>query len=128
MRTFATAIALAFLIQLPHAAQAESVEIVDLSVAAKKPEYRVVENKIKGGDPLSAAAGAYVSLRSRGPMLNLKNSVKMHTVTNGKPPTFAEFQDMLKQHQVKLNTLPANRLYGYDPKTGGIVILEKTAK
>ena len=105
---------------------AASVKVVDMSVAAKQPNLRVVENKIKGNDPLSVAASAYVTQRGRVAMLNLQNSMKMFKAMNGKPPTFKEFQEMLKQHNVELSVLPPNRLYGYDPKTGGIVILEDT--
>ena len=59
-------------------------------------------------------------------MLNLQNSMKMFKAMNGKPPTFKEFQEMLKQYNVELIVLPPNRLYGYYAKTGGIVILEDT--
>jgi hypothetical protein len=103
---------------------AAPAKVVDMSVAAKQPNLRVVENKIKGNDPLSVAASAYVTQRGRVAMLNLQNSMKMFKAMNGKPPTFKEFQEMLKQHNVELSVLPPNRLYGYDPKTGGIVILE----
>ena len=105
---------------------AAPAKVVDMSVAAKQPNLRVVENKIKGNDPLSVAASAYVTQRGRVAMLNLQNSMKMFKAMNGKPPTFKEFQEMLKQHNVELSVLPPNRLYGYDPKTGGIVILEET--
>jgi hypothetical protein len=103
---------------------AAPAKVVDMSVAAKQPNLRVVENKIKGNDPLSVAASAYVTQRGRVAMLNLQNSMKMFKAMNGKPPTFKEFQEMLKQHNVELSVLPPNRLYGYDPKTGGIVIME----
>ena len=105
---------------------AAPAKVVDMSVAAKQPNLRVVENKIKGSDPLSVAASAYVTQRGRVAMLNLQNSMKMFKAMYGKPPTFKEFQEMLKQHNVELSVLPPNRLYGYDPKTGGIVILEDT--
>ena len=105
---------------------AAPAKVVDMSVAAKQPNLRVVENKIKGNDPLSVAASAYVTQRGRVAMLNLQNSMKMFKAMNGKPPTFKEFQEMLKQHNVELSVLPPNRLYGDDPKTGGIVILEDT--
>ena len=105
---------------------AASAKVVDMSVAAKQPNLRVVENKIKGNDPLSVAASAYVTKRGRVAMLNLQNSMKMFKAMNGKPPTFKEFQEMMKQHNVELSVLPPKRLYGYDPKTGGIVILEDT--
>ena len=105
---------------------AAPAKVIDMSAAAKQPNLRVVENKIKGSDPLSVAASAYVTQRGRVAMLNLQNSMKMFKAMNGKPPTFKEFQEMLKQHNVELSVLPPNRLYGYDPKTGGIVILEDT--
>ena len=105
---------------------AAPAKVIDMSAAAKQPNLRVVENKIKGNDPLSVAASAYVTQRGRVSMLNLQNSMKMFKAMNGKPPTFKEFQEMLKQHNVELSVLPPNRLYGYDPKTGGIVILEDT--
>jgi len=105
---------------------AAPAKVIDMSAAAKQPNLRVVENKIKGNDPLSVAASAYVTQRGRVAMLNLQNSMKMFKAMNGKPPTFKEFQEMLKQHNVELSVLPPNRLYGYDPKTGGIVILEDT--
>ena len=105
---------------------AASAKVVDMSVAANQPNLRVVENKITGNDPLSVAASAYVTQRGRVAMLNLQNSMKMFKAMNGKPPTFKEFEKMMKDHNVELNVLPPKRLYGYDPKTGGIVILEHT--
>ena len=105
---------------------AAPARVVDMNVAAKQPNLRVVENKISGSDPLSVAASAYVTQRGRVAILNLQNSMKMFKAMNGKPPTFKEFEKMMKEHNVELNVLPPKRLYGYDPKTGGIVILEDT--
>jgi hypothetical protein len=105
---------------------AAPAKVVDMSVATKQPNLKVVENKIAGNDPLSVAASAYVTQRGRVAMMSLQNSMKMFKAMNGKPPTFKEFQEMMKQHNVELSVLPPKRLYGYDPKTGGIVILENT--
>jgi hypothetical protein len=105
---------------------AAPAKVVDMSVATKQPNLKVVENKISGNDPLSVAASAYVTQRGRVAMMSLQNSMKMFKAMNGKPPTFKEFQEMMKQHNVELSVLPPKRLYGYDPKTGGIVILENT--
>ena len=105
---------------------AAPAKVVDMSVATKQPNLNVVENKIAGNDPLSVAASAYVTQRGRVAMMSLQNSMKMFKAMNGKPPTFKEFQEMMKQHNVELSVLPPKRLYGYDPKTGGIVILENT--
>ena len=54
---------------------AAPAKVVDMSVAAKQHNFRVVENKIKGNDPLSVAASAYVTQRGRVAMLNLQNSM-----------------------------------------------------
>jgi hypothetical protein len=105
---------------------AAPAKVVDMSVATKQPNLKVVENKIAGNDPLSVAASAYVTQRGRVAMMSLQNSMKMFKAMNGKPPTFKEFLEMMKQHNVELSVLPPKRLYGYDPKTGGIVILENT--
>ena len=105
---------------------AAPAKVVDMSVATKQPNLKVVENKIAGNDPLSVAASAYVTQRGRVAMMSLQNSMKMFKAMNGKPPTFKEFQEMMKQHNVELSVLPPKRLYGYDPKTGGNVILEDT--
>ena len=105
---------------------AAPAKVVDMSIVATQSNLKVVENKIQGNDPLSVAASAYVTQRGRVAMMNLQNSMKMFKALNGKPPTFKEFQEMMKQHNVELSVLPPKRLYGYDPKTGGIVILEDT--
>ena len=48
---------------------AAPAKLVDMSIAAKQPNLRVVENKITGNDPLSVAASAYVTQRGRVAML-----------------------------------------------------------
>ena len=126
MRFFGILMFVVAVAQVGSEVVAAPAKVVDMSVAAKQPNFQVVENKIKGNDPLSVAASAYVTQRGRVAMLNLQNSMKMFKAMNGKPPTFKEFQEMLKKHNVELSVLPPNRLYGYDPKTGGIVILEDT--
>lgn len=126
MRLFGTLMLVVAVAQFGSDVAAAPAKVVDMSVAAKQPNFKVVENKIKGNDPLSVAASAYVTQRGRVAMLNLQNSMKMFKAMNGKPPTFKEFQEMLEKHNVELSVLPPNRLYGYDPKTGGIVILENT--
>ena len=42
---------------------AAPAKVVDMSVATKQPNLKVVENKISGNDPLSVAASAYVTQR-----------------------------------------------------------------
>ena len=126
MRIFGMLVLVIVVGQCGPEAAAAPAKVVDMSVAAKQPDLKVVENKITGNDPLSVAASAYVTQRGRVAMLSLQNSMKMFKAMNGKPPTFKEFQEMMKQHNVELSVLPPKRLYGYDPKTGGIVIMEDT--
>ena len=126
MRLFGILVLVVVVTQGGPGVVAAPAKVVDMSVATKQPNLKVVENKISGNDPLSVAASAYVTQRGRVAMMSLQNSMKMFKAMNGKPPTFKEFQEMLKQHNVELSVLPPNRLYGYDPKTGGIVILEDT--
>ena len=126
MRLFGMLVLVVVVAQCGPEAGAAPAKVVDMSIAVKQPNLKVVENKITGNDPLSVAASAYVTQRGRVAMLSLQNSMKMFKAMNGKPPTFKEFQEMMKQHNVELSVLPPKRLYGYDPKTGGIVILEDT--
>ena len=126
MRLFGMLVLVIVVGQCGPEAAAAPAKVVDMSVAAKQPNLKVVENKITGNDPLSVAASAYVTQRGRVAMLSLQNSMKMFKAMNGKPPTFKEFQGMRKQHNVELSVLPPKRLYGYDPKTGGIMLLEAT--
>lgn len=126
MRLFGMLVLVVVVTQGGPGVVAAPAKVVDMSVATKQPNLKVVENKISGNDPLSVAASAYVTQRGRVAMMSLQNSMKMFKAMNGKPPTFKEFQEMMKQHNVELSVLPPKRLYGYDPKTGGIVILEDT--
>ncbi len=126
MRLFGMLVLVVVVAQSQPEVVAAPAKVVDMSVAANQPNFKVVENKITGNDPLSVAASAYVTQRGRVAMISLQNSMKMFKAMNGKPPTFKEFQEMMKQHNVELSVLPPKRLYGYDPKTGGIVILEDT--
>ncbi|HBU38215.1 MAG TPA: hypothetical protein DEB70_10490 [Planctomycetaceae bacterium] len=126
MRLFGMLVLVVVVAQSGPEVVAAPAKVVDMSVAANQPNFKVVENKITGNDPLSVAASAYVTQRGRVAMISLQNSMKMFKAMNGKPPTFKEFQEMMKQHNVELSVLPPKRLYGYDPKTGGIVILEDT--
>ena len=126
MRLFGMLVLVVVVAQSRPEVVAAPAKVVDMSVAANQPNFKVVENKITGNDPLSVAASAYVTQRGRVAMISLQNSMKMFKAMNGKPPTFKEFQEMMKQHNVELSVLPPKRLYGYDPKTGGIVILEDT--
>lgn len=104
-------------------------KIVDLVEAKKNPKVVEVDNKITGSDPLTASFGAYVSITSRASALNFKHQMDILKATNdGKYPTFKEAEKLMKQLHLELTELPPYQMYGYDAKSGGIVVLEDKAE
>lgn len=95
----------------------------------KMPSLEVVENKVQGNDPISVAASAYVSLSSKAESLNFQHQLNiMKEINEGRPISFQEFQNLAKQMRIQFKNQPAYRYYGYDTKTGGIVVLEDKAE
>ncbi len=104
-------------------------KIVDLAEAKKNPKMVEVDNKITGSDPLTASFGAYVSITSKATALNFKHQMDILKATNDdKYPTFKEAEKLMKQLHIELSALPPYQMYGYDAKTGGIVVLEDKAE
>ena len=104
-------------------------KIVDLAEAKKNPKMVEVDNKITGSDPLTASFSAYVSITSRATALNFKHQMDILKATNDdKYPTFKEAEKLMKQLHIELSALPPYQSYGYDAKTGGIVVLEDKAE
>lgn len=100
-------------------------KIVDLAEAKKNPKMVEIDNKITGSDPLTASFSAYVSITSRATTLNFKHQMDILKATNDdKYPTFKEAEKLMKQLHIELSALPPYQLYGYDAKTGGLVVLE----
>ncbi len=103
--------------------------IVDMHKAMEEnPDLQIVENRIEGSDPLTQAASAYVSLRSKPQMLAFQSQIKTEMALNQRPPTYEELQQMMKTHGVQFAMLYPWQMYGYDEKTGKIVILADPAK
>lgn len=100
--------------------------IVDLAEAKKNPKIVEVENKVSGSDPLTATFSAYVSITSRASVLNFKHQMDILKETNGgnQYPPFKEAMQLMKQLKIEVASLPPYQLYGYDVKTGGLVLLE----
>ena len=89
------------------------------------PGLEVVENKVEGSDPISVAASAYVSLAAKAEVNNFKHNLDIAVAANeGRPLSFKEFQELARQCRIQFQNQPAYRYYGYDTKTGGIVVLE----
>lgn len=104
-------------------------KIVDLAEAKKNPKIVEVDTKVTGDDPLTASFSAYVSITSRASVLNFKHQMDILKATNDdKYPTFKEAEKLMKQLNIELTAVPAYQLYGYDAKTGGIVLLEDKAE
>lgn len=104
-------------------------KIVDLAEVKKNPKIVEIDNKITGSDPLTASFSAYVSITSKATALNFKHQMDILKATNDdKYPTFKEAEKLMKQLNIELAALPPYQLYGYDAKTGGIVVLEDKAE
>ena len=104
-------------------------KIVDLAEAKKNPKIVEVEKKDLGSDPLTVSFNAYVSITSRASILNFKHQMDILKATNDdKYPTFKEAEKLMKQLNIRLAELPPYQLYGYDAKTGSIVLLEDKAE
>jgi hypothetical protein len=104
-------------------------KIVDLAEAKKNPKIVEVDKKDLGTDPLTVSFNAYVSITSRASVLNFKHQMDILKETNeGKYPTFKEAEKLMKQLNIQLSEVPPYQLYGYDQKTGGIVLLEDKAE
>ncbi len=105
-----------------------TAKVVDAQRALKNPNIVVVENRLQGNDPLTVAASAYVSMASRASTFGFQRALQLFKATNGRNPTYREFVQMMKENRVEFAALPPYQMYGYDAKTGGIVILEDKAK
>lgn len=88
----------------------------------------VIDQKIKGNDPLAQAANAYSKVRSRAKVLQFQHAVNFQKTLNGKYPSVDEFIKLMKENDVEFNYLPLYQMYGYDSSSGAIVILENKAE
>lgn len=99
--------------------------VVDVKPAmAANPNLKIVENKSQGDDPISFAASAYVSARSKASMFGFSAWLKQHKIVEERNPTYAEFMQAMKENHVEFTALYQWQTYGYDSEAGAIVILE----
>lgn len=91
---------------------------------AANPNLKIVENKSQGDDPISFAASAYVSLRSKASILGFTAFLKQERIVNERNLTYPEFIAAMKMHNVEFTALYEWQTYGYDPQEGILVILE----
>ena len=105
-----------------------TAKIVDANEFLKNPKVIVVENKVSGSDPFTIAASAYVSATSRASAANFKRQLDIIKATNGRYPTYGEYMQLATQLRIEFAMLPPYQMYGYDPETGGLVVLEDKAE
>jgi len=107
----------------------DNTKIVDKKQALQEnPALIETTNRINAGDPVSAAAQGYFAIGSQAQMLNLKHQIDILKADNdNKPPSFAQFDDLLRQNNVQLKGLYRWQVYAYDDQAGDIVILEDHA-
>lgn len=86
-----------------------------------------IDGSAQGGDPVSFAASAYISMRARPGILNFQNQLQLFKAENDRNATYAEMTGMMKQHNIDFALLPAYQMYGYDAEKGTISILEDKA-
>lgn len=103
-------------------------EVVDKQQAmADNPNLVVVEDKVKGSDPLTVAGSAYVVMSARVSTFGFQQALKVFKAQHGRNPTYEEFTQMMQENNVQFAKMRPYRKYGYDAETGGIVILEDKA-
>ena len=101
-----------------------TADVIDYKKYRSNPFIVVVENKVQGSDPLTVAATAYVAASSRISALNFKRQLDIIKASNGRAPTFAEFEKLQKQMRIELAKLPRYQAYAYDESTGGLLVVE----
>lgn len=100
-------------------------QVVDKQVAlAENPNLRETENAIDAMDPASAAAQSYFALGSRIHLLNFKHQIDLYQAEHDRFPTFDEFAEMMRIHQVEFKGLKPWQMYAYDSSDGTVCILE----
>lgn len=101
-------------------------KIVDLVEAKKNPKVVEVDSKITGIDPLTTSFNAYVSITTKTSVLAFKHQMDLMRELNGGKdyPPYKEAVQLMKQLKVEVSSLPPWQMYGYDAKTGGLVLLE----
>jgi hypothetical protein len=91
-----------------------------------RPGLEVVDDTPQGGDYLTFLGSAFVTLRSRPQVLNFQHQLDIMAAGNegGNPVSLKEYQDLARQLKIDFNKQPAYRYYGYNTKTGKLVMLE----
>jgi len=105
-----------------------TAKVVNAKEARQNPNVKEVENKITGSDPLTVATSAYVSLRAKPQILAFQAALKQIKALEERNPTYDEFMELMQANHIEFAEIYPWQMYGYDPDTGGIVILEDGQK
>ncbi|MCC9605374.1 hypothetical protein LOC68_23275 [Blastopirellula sp. JC732] len=99
-------------------------KVVDVHKALQDPEIVIPEGASADGiDPFSAAGSAYFSAMARVSTLGMQQAVQMKKAVEGRWPTYDEYMQIMKENNVEFAKLRSYEMYGYDDKTGKIMVL-----
>ena len=101
-------------------------KVVKLEDYKDKPNFKVVENRPGGDDPLSFSLSAYVSVRSQASLFGIQSALKTFKVVEERNPTYDELMKMMQEHRIEFAALYPWQQYAYDSKTGQVVVIEDT--
>lgn len=98
--------------------------VVDANKARQDPEIVLAEGANEAGvDPFSQAGSAYFSTMAKVSTLGMQQAVNMKKAVEGRWPTYDEYMAIMKQNNVEFVKLRSYEMYGYDEKTGKILVL-----
>ncbi|MCA9028042.1 MAG: hypothetical protein KDA86_22720 [Planctomycetaceae bacterium] len=95
---------------------------------AANPNLVQTKNRINATNYLTAVAQGYFAAASQIQMIQLEHTVKHMQALEDRWPTLEEFQKILDDNGIKLSHLYPYQMYGYDPETGELSILEDKAE
>lgn len=98
--------------------------VVDANKALQDPEIVLAEGATAEGiDPFSQAGSVYFSAMARVSTLGMQQAVNMKKAVEGRWPTYDEYMQIMKENNIEFAKLRSYEMYGYDDKTGKILVL-----
>ncbi|UUO08025.1 hypothetical protein M4951_06830 [Blastopirellula sp. J2-11] len=98
--------------------------VVDANKALQDPEIVLAEGASADGvDPFSQAGSVYFSAMAKVSTLGMQQAVNMKKGVEGRYPTYDEYMQMMKENNIEFVKLRSYEMYGYDDKTGKILVL-----
>jgi len=100
--------------------------VVNYNDYRNDPNWKVIENKASGDDPLTFAASAYVSARSRASTFGMEAAIKQIKVVEERNPSYDELLQIMKENRVEFTAVYAWQTYAYDPMNGHLMVIENS--